>query len=139
MTRRFFLLLLGLGSSFYSGFGQTGGQPANLAVVATPSGIDRYGGNYDELNDGLTPMEPGDVAEGGARPKRFSTWVEYDWAQPVLTDRIAVFWWDYTGTVPLPSAYRVEYWDGSRFQPATNVAGLGLVNKAYNPTSFDAI
>jgi len=158
-------LLLGLGCFLCSGAqsgggkavgsGESGGQavgsggpgrqvvgsggPANIAVVAAPTGIDRYGGNYDALNDGLTPMEPGDAGERGTRPRRFSTWVEYRWAQPVVTDRIAVFWWDYTGTVPLPSAYRVQYWDGSRFRPVTKVSGLGLVNGIYNPTQFDAV
>jgi len=140
-------LLLGLAAFLYSGAqsagqqggAQSGGQPANLAVVANPSGIDRYGGNYNELNDGLTPMEPGDASELGSRPKRFSTWVEYAWAQPVLTNGIAVFWWDYTGTVPLPSAYRIEYWDGSGFRPLANVAGLGLVNGSFNETRFDPI
>jgi DUF1680 family protein len=137
-------MLPGLVCFLYSGAqvssgAQRGDRPANLAVVATPSGIDRYGGDYHELNDGLTPMEPGDVTERGSRPKRFSTWVEYDWAQPVATDGMAVFWWDYTGSVPLPSAYRVEYWDGSRFRQVTNVSGLGLVTREYNPTSFDAV
>jgi DUF1680 family protein len=138
MLQKICLLLLGAGGFFYPR-AQNAGQPANLAVIATPSGVDRYGGNYNELNDGLTPTEPGDAAERATRPKRFSTWVEYDWVQPVFTDRIAVFWWDYTGTVPLPSAYRIEYWDGSRFLQVAHVSGLGLVNKEYNPTSFDAV
>ncbi|HEV3325705.1 MAG TPA: beta-L-arabinofuranosidase domain-containing protein, partial [Puia sp.] len=115
------------------------GQPGNLAVIATPSGVDRYGGNYNELNDGLIPTEPGNPAERGVKPKRFSTWVEYDWPQPVSTNQVAVFWWDYTGTVPLPLAYRLEYWDGSRFQPVHNATGFGLRNNAYNSTRFDEI
>src|ERR1700729_1600210 len=98
MLRKFLLLLLGMGFFYYSG-AQTGGQPANLAVIATPSGVDRYGGNYNELNDGLVQTEPGNPGDQGIKPKRFNTWVEYYWAEPVSTDRIAVYWWDYTGTV----------------------------------------
>jgi len=131
------LLLLGLALFFYSS--AQSGQPANLAVLAIPSGVDRYGGNYNELNDGLVPTEPGDPAERGVKPHRFSTWVEYDWPQPVSTNQIAVFWWDYTRTVPLPSAYRLEYWDGSHFQPVHNAAGFGLRNNAYNSTDFDEV
>jgi DUF1680 family protein len=138
MLRKSLLLLLGMGFFFYSA-GQTGGRPANLAVIATPSGVDRYGGNYNELNDGLVPTEPGEPLAGSSRPKRFSTWVQYDWAQPVTTNMIAVYWWDYTGTVPLPAAYRIEYWDGSRFRPVEHPAGLGLVNNSYNTTGFDAV
>ncbi len=138
MLQKFFVLLLGVLFYFYSG-AQGGGGPANLAVIATPSGVDRYGGNYNELNDGLVPTEPGDAADRGVKPKRFSTWVEYDWAEPVSTDRIAVFWWDYTETVPLPVAYRLEYWDGSRFQPVAHVSGLGVLNGSFNETRFDAV
>src|SRR5580658_1617928 len=138
MLRKYFFLLLGMAGFFYSA-AQSGGRPANLAVVAATSGIDRYGGNYDELNDGLTAMEPGDTAERMSRPKRFSTWVEYDWREPVLTDRIAVFWWDYTGTVPLQSAYRQEEWDGRAWGGVPNVAGLGLDNGRFNETRFDPI
>ena len=132
--------MVGLACFLYVG-AQRGSQPANLAVIATPSGVDRYGGNYNELNDGLVPTEPGGSAgsSGASRPKRFSTWVEYDWAQPVSTDKIEVFWWDYTGTVPLPSAYRLEYWDGVAFRPVEHSAGLGLMNRSFNETRFDAV
>jgi DUF1680 family protein len=138
MLRKSLLLLPGIGFFFYSG-AQTVGQPANLAVIATPSGVDRNGGNYNELNDGMLPTEPGDPAAAGLKPKRFSTWVEYDWTQAISTNQIAVFWWDYTRTVPLPFAYRLEYWDGSRFQSVQNAVGFGLNNNAYNSTSFDEV
>ena len=111
----------------------------NLAVVAVPSGIDRYGGDYHELNDGQVPREPGDPAERGRKSKRFSTWVQYDWAQPVLTNRLDIYWWDYSGTVPLPYAYRIEYWDGKVFQPVQHAKGFGLSNDHYNTTSYDAV
>src|SRR5579863_7072948 len=135
MLQRSLLLLLGINSFFSSG-AQTS-QPANLAVIATPSGIDRYQVSYSELNDGLVPTEPGNPGDRESKPKRFSTWVEYDWAEPVSTNKIAVYWWDYTGTVPLPSAYRLEYWDGSAFRPVVHAVGLGLVNNAFNGTTFD--
>lgn len=114
-------------------------SPLNLAVLATPGGIDRFGGNYDMLNDGVVVTEPGNPAERRAKPRRFSTWVEYDWRQPITTDKIAVFWWDHTGTVPLPSAYRLTYWDGHAFRPVKDPSGLGLVNGAYNETTFKAV
>jgi uncharacterized protein len=139
MLQRFLFLLLGM--CFFSGLvrAQDSIELVNLAAVAKPTGVDRYGGDYRELNDGLAPMEPGDPAERGARPKRYSTWVEYDWAEPVRTNMISVFWWDYTGTVPLPSSYRVEYWDGTRFVQVSQANGLGLVNGRFNATVFDAV
>ncbi|HTR29860.1 MAG TPA: beta-L-arabinofuranosidase domain-containing protein [Puia sp.] len=137
MLRKTIVLLLWLSLFLYCG--AQSDKPANLAVVASPSGIDRYGGNYNELNDELVRTEPGEPSPGSPKPKRFSTWVQYDWAQPVMTDRIAVYWWDYTGTVPLPSAYHIEYWDGTRFRPVEHATGLGLTNNAYNTTRFDAV
>ena len=138
MLQKTFVLLLWLPIFLY-----VGAQPvitkANLAVVAAPSGIDRFGGNYHELNDELVRPEPGEQSPVSPKPKRFSTWVQYDWAQPVMTDQIDVFWWDYTGTVPLPSAYHIEYWDGIRFRPIEHATGLGLTNNAYNTTRFDAV
>src|SRR5579871_5609709 len=124
MLQKTIVLLLWLAMFLYSGAQSVNIAP-NLAIVATPSGIDRYGGNYNELNDGMTPTERGEPSAGAQKPKRFSTWVQYDWAQPVKTDRIEVFWWDYTGTVPLPSSYHIEYWDGTRFRPVEHPTGLG--------------
>jgi DUF1680 family protein len=119
--------------------GATTMHAANLAVVAEPSGTDRYGGGYGALNDGLTPTEPGSDDESALKAPRFSTWVEYDWPQPVSTNQIALFWWDYTHTVPLPTSYRLEYWDGAGFQPVRNASGFGLLNNTYNSTSFDEV
>jgi hypothetical protein len=65
--------------------------------------------------------------------------VEYDWPQTVSTSRITIFWWDYTHTVPLPTSYRLDYWDGARFQPVHNATGFGLLNNTYNSTSFDEV
>ncbi len=132
MFHKLLLLLLGT-TGFFAARSQ------NLAVVASPTGIDRYGGDYHELNDEQLPREPGDPAERGRKPKRFSTWVQYNWAEPVSTNQIEVYWWDYSGTVPLPSAYRIEYWDGSAFRPVQHANGLGLKNDHYNPTHFDAV
>ena len=137
--QKFLVLLLGIGFFSEPGHAQTPSGAPNLAVVGTPSGIDRYGGDYHELNDGLIPREPGNPAERGKKPKRFSTWVEYDWAQPVSANGVSVYWWDYTGTVPLPASYRIEYWDGSRFRPVEHPSGLGLKNDSYNTTNFDAV
>jgi uncharacterized protein len=117
----------------------SGDSAGNLAVVAKPSGTGRYWDGFGFLNDGLTPADPGDDEDKHSKPQRLSEWVEYDWAQPVSTDRIAVFWWDYTRTRPLPSAYRLEYWDGSRFMPVQHATGFGLQNNAYNGTTFDAV
>ncbi|HWK07518.1 MAG TPA: beta-L-arabinofuranosidase domain-containing protein [Puia sp.] len=113
-------------------------QRGNLAVIATPSGPSRS--SWAVLNDGQTPTPPGNN-RGGNRPlQRLGTqWVQYEWKQPIRTAAIAVYWWDYTNTMHLPQAYRVEYWDGSNFIPVQHATGLGLVNHQYNTTRFDEV
>ena len=112
---------------------------ANLAVVASATGSGRPGATLTTLNDGLTPTIPGNPRRQGPPPRLGTHWVEYDWIQPVSTRQIAVFWWDYTRTVRLPLAYRIEYWDGTQFAPVHHTTGLGLENNAYNATTFDEV
>ena len=111
----------------------------NLAVVATASGSGRPGAALTTLNDGLTPATPGNSRGNRPQPRLSSPWVEYEWPQAVRTGEIAVYWWDYGRTVHLPIAYRLEYWDGSRFLPVNHAAGWGLVNHSYNSTTFDEV
>ncbi len=115
----------------------------NLAIVATPTAINRFGGSLDALNDGLTPTPRGNQRGGGGgnrpQPPRSQYWVQYEWAQPVSTKEIAVYWWDYNSGIRLPMAYRLEYWDGSNFVPVKNATGFGLANNQYNATTFDEI
>jgi uncharacterized protein len=123
---------------------QSPGSKPNLAIVATPSVANRYGGgNLDALNDGQTPTPRGNQRGGGGgnrpMPPRTQTWVQYEWAQPVSTKEVALFWWNFNDGIRLPMAYRVSYWDGSQFVPVKNAAGFGIANNQYNSTTFDEI
>lgn len=124
---------------------QTEASRANLAIVATPSAAGRGGAMLDGLNDGLTPTNQGGRfggGGGGGRNRvqpRSMYWVQYEWAQPVSTKEIAVYWWNYNNNIRLPEAYRVQYWDGSKFVPVKNASGLGLVNNQFNTTTFDEV
>lgn len=116
----------------------------NLAIVATPTVSARFGGSLDGLNDGLTPTPRGNNRGGGGggnrpQPPRSQYWVQYEWAQPVSTKEIAVYWWDANSFLRLPMAYRLQYWDGNAFVPVKNAAGFGLANSQYNATTFDEI
>jgi uncharacterized protein len=113
----------------------------NLAVIASTSSSNRFG-QLNGLNDGLTPTNQGGRGGGGGnrqQPARTMFWVQYDWQQPVSTKEIAVYWWNYNNNLRLPEAYRIQYWDGSKFVPVKNPSGLGLTNNQLNATSFDEI
>jgi len=113
----------------------------NLAIVASPTGSGRQGGPLTNLNDGLTPTPRGNTRGNANRPQpRLGTqWVQYEWKQAISTKEIAAFWWDYTKTIPLPVAYRIQYWNGSSFVPVQNPSGLGLVSSQFNTTTFDEV
>lgn len=112
----------------------------NLAIVAAPSASARFGASLDALNDGLTPTPSGNNRGGGNRQfPRSQYWVQYEWAQPVSTKEIAVYWWNFNNGLRLPMAYRLQYWDGKDFVPVKNAAGLGLTNNQYNTTTFDEV
>jgi len=115
----------------------------NMAVVAvgTISQADWTGSGLPSLNDGITNTQTGPMrvrADQPLAPLR-NQWVEYQWSQPVRTSEIEVFWWDWEGTLALPQAYRVTYWDGKDFVPVNNPQGLGFAVAAYNKTTFDEI
>jgi DUF1680 family protein len=140
MKNRSFLFCL-LGALLYlpvkaqEAIGTTG---SNLAIIAKASGSGRSEEALRSLNDGLTPTPPGN-SRYRPQPRLGTQWLQYEWAQPVQVNSIGVYWWNYSNTLRLPQAYRIQYWDGSRFVPVKHPKGLGLVNNQLNTTSFDEI
>ena len=111
----------------------------NLAVVATATSAARYGPPLQTLNDGLTATSQGNNRGNRTLQPRTQHWVQYEWSHPVTTREIAIYWSDQNGTLRLPLAYRIHYWDGEKFAPVKNPAGLGIVNNQFNNTTFDEI
>ena len=117
------------------------GQNMAVVAVATISQEDWTGNRILSLNDGITNTQTGRTrmrAEQLSAPLQ-NVWVEYEWTQPVKTAEIEVFWWNWEGSLKLPQAYRVTYWNGTDFIPVNNPQGLGLAVAAYNKTTFDEV
>ncbi|MBE7500166.1 MAG: glycoside hydrolase family 127 protein [Verrucomicrobiales bacterium] len=115
---------------------------ANLALVATAS--TSYVSGHESLsavNDGSSPAHSDDKSAGayGNWPRTGTQWVQYDWTQPIRTDRIEVYWFDDQRGVRLPTACRLQYWDGTAFVPVADAAGLGREANRFNPTTFPPI
>ena len=93
------------------------------------------------LNDGYDPRSSRDNRRRsyGNWPRRGTQWVQYDWSQPISTNRIDVYWWDDQQGVRLPKAARLLYWDGNAFVPVANASGLGVAGSQYNTTTFDEV
>ena len=130
--------------TFYQCNIDTSNAGQNMAVVAVGSisqGDRAEGRPITTLNDGINTTETGPVRmRSGQTPVPLQNqWVQYEWTQAVKTSEIEVFWWDWEGTLPLPQAYRISYWNGSRFVPVTNPKGLGFSIAEYNKTTFDEV
>jgi alpha-glucosidase/alpha-D-xyloside xylohydrolase len=114
----------------------------NLAPVAEPSTshVSRDT-SLGALHDGHAPEVSSSRGKGsyGNWPTKGTQWVQYDWAAPVRTRKIDVFWWDDRAGVGVPKACRVLYWDGKGFVPVSNPSGLGLARDQFNTTTFDEV
>lgn len=124
------------------GLAQEPAAAANLAAVAAPSAS--YVSpdcSVSALNGGFTPRNSRDNHRGsyGNWPRQATQWVEYDWAKPISTKQIEVYWWNDRRGVRLPKACRLEYWDGKDFVPVANSSGLGVAGDRFNVTTFDEI
>lgn len=116
--------------------------PANLAIFAESSASYVSGDTrLSALNDGFDPRRSRDWRHGsyGNWNRTGTQWVEYQWRQPISTDRIDVYWWaDGRGIHP-PTACRLLYWNGDEFVPVDKPRGLGVSPDQYNTTTFNAV
>jgi len=137
-------MLIGLGGCLWIGCKPLSGirGERNLAKIATPNGSNSFGNWIMSMNDGLTPTDTLPFRpRQGRRPGRpaMPQWVEYEWLQPVITNKIDVFLWDYKNGFPLPLKYRITWWNGKEYIPVENAKGLGLVNGKFNTTTFTPV
>lgn len=122
--------------------GTTDDALVNLAKVAIPSSLYTSGDTKVlALNDGFHPASSADNRNGsyGNWPRVDTQWVQYDWSQPITTNKIDVYWWIDGQGVGAPQSCRLLYWNGSQFVPVANAAGLGVAGNAFNTTTFDEV
>jgi len=132
------LLVFISGFTFLNANSQQVGK--NLAVVASASSSVRYGVEPASFNDGLIPRG-GALRSGGSRSRQgpLTQWIQYEWAQPVVTNEMAVYWWDYENSLKLPRKIRIKYWNGSDFVPVVIPSDFELRKGNYNRIPFDEV
>ena len=114
----------------------------NLAIVAKASASYTSGDtSVEALNDGFDPRNSRDNGHGsyGNWDRTGMQWVQYEWSKAIGTAKMEVYWWADGRGVQLPQACRVSYWDGQKFVPVANAAGLGIGGNQYNATTFDEV
>jgi DUF1680 family protein len=117
-------------------------EGANLALVASSS--TSYVSGHETiaaLNDGATPENSNDKTHGayGNWPRTGAQWVQYDWAKPISTARMDVYWFDDHNGVRLPKSCKASYWNGTDFVEVPGAAGLGLAENQFNTSTFPEI
>ncbi len=125
-----------------TGWAQPAADPLNLALVATASGSYVSGDtSLAALNDDFTPRNSRDATHGtyGNWNRTGTQWVQYEWSQPISTNRTEVYWWNDGQGIGFPRACRLLYWDGARFVPVAHPVGLGVAGNQFNVTSFDEV
>jgi hypothetical protein len=93
------------------------------------------------IKDGFTPASSRDNQRGsyGNWPKVDTQWVQYEWSQPIRTNKIDIYWWIDGQGVGAPKSYRVLYWKDGKFVPVEHENGLGVAGNTFNATTFDAV
>ncbi len=117
----------------------------NLAAVATDStSCVSPWQTVSAINNGYDPANSGDASQGAygnwaGNGGNGTQWVEYDFAQPITTAKIDVYWWQDGAGIFAPSACRLKYWDGANWDLVANPAGLGELLNQYNTTTFNTV
>jgi uncharacterized protein len=114
----------------------------NLALVAKAS--TSFVSGHETLaavHDGFAPAHSDDKSHGayGNWPRTGTQWVQYQWSQPISTNKIEVYWFDDQRGVRLPKSCRLKYWNGTSFVALPGATGLGLAKNEFNATTFPEI
>jgi len=140
------LLVVAVSMLFRAAWAQPGpagsSSGVNLATVAEPSSSYVSGDTSNvSLNDEYDPRSSRDNRRGsyGNWPTRGTQWVQYEWSQPISTNKIDVYWWDDRRGVRLPKACRLLCWKDGAFVSVSNPSGLGVEGDQYNTTTFDEV
>lgn len=71
--------------------------------------------------------------------KGTSEWVQYDYARPIQTASVSVYWFDDAagnGGCRVPKSWRLLYKDGDTFKPVITQAAYGTDKDQYNTVTF---
>ncbi|MFD2099009.1 glycoside hydrolase family 127 protein [Flagellimonas iocasae] len=123
-------------------FGQDANLPKpgnNLAKVASASTSLHYDRWMQGINDGETPTDSIRWRPRNLENPPTDQWTEYEWAAPVTTKEVALFFWDYYGVIPLPETFTLTYWNGDDFVPVKNQSTTAPSNGMYSLVTFDEI
>ncbi len=118
------------------GFSDPDAELVNLAPGAASSTSFVSGDQtLSAINDGVI-FNP--QTHYGNWPTGGTQWVEYRWPVKISTNKADVEWYQDGRGLQLPSASRIQYWNGTSYVDVANAQGLGVA-QGINVTTFDEV
>lgn len=98
----------------------------------------------DALNDGLEPARSDDQTIPRMTwwdHKGTAEWVQYDFAKPLTTGAVSLYWFDDSGHggCRVPQSWRLLYKNGDQWEPVANASAYGTARDAYNRVTFTPV
>ncbi|NUP24662.1 MAG: discoidin domain-containing protein [Streptomyces sp.] len=113
--------------------------PANQAVSATASAS--YTSAWESVtavNDGIDPPSSNDTVNPrwGTWPESGQQWAELTWPSAKTLNKAEVYFFDDDQGIDMPSAWKLQYWNGSAYVDVPGASAYGLAKDQYNAVTF---
>jgi hypothetical protein len=115
--------------------------PGNLAGSATPSAS--YTSAWESVaavNDGIDPPSSNDTVNPrwGTWPETGQQWAELTWPSAKNLNKAEVYFFDDEQGIDMPSAWKLQYWNGSAYVDVPGASAYPLAKNQYNTVTFTA-
>lgn len=122
--------------------GETAPTTNNIAPKAIAS--TSYCSSWESisaLNDGYDPKSSDDRTHSvyGNWPETGTQWVQYDFSQNYTISQCDIYWFKDGQGIDVPSSYKIQYWNGSKWVNVKNASGLKTAVNQYNTTTFNPV
>jgi hypothetical protein len=116
--------------------------PGNLALSATASAS--YTSPWESvtaINDGIDPPSSNDTQNPrwGTWPNSGEQWALLTWPTAVTLNHADVYFFDDNQGIDMPSAWRLQYWNGSTYLDVPAPSGYPIAANQYNTVTFTAV
>ncbi|MEV0268076.1 discoidin domain-containing protein [Hamadaea sp. NPDC050747] len=129
-------------------FNRGGTQPppnSNLALSAGP--VCSYTSSWEScaaVNNGDEPTSSnyGGTNQGnrwGTWPETGTQWAELQWSAAQSVSRAQVYFFDDDQGIDMPSAWKLQYWNGSAYADVPGASAYTLTKNAYNTVTFTGV
>ncbi|MFI5914851.1 discoidin domain-containing protein [Dactylosporangium sp. NPDC051541] len=129
-------------------YNRGGTQPpvsTNLALSASP--VCSYTSSWEScaaINNGDEPTSSNSGATNDG--SRWGTWpnsgtqtAELQWSTAQSLTKAQVYFFDDEGGIDMPSAWKLQYWNGSAYVDVAGASGYTLTKNAYNTVTFTGV